>query len=116
MARKSGCSSPTRAFPRKRGNGEQSYCIKSIRAKAVANLARSGFNPNICLVPVWAGRECGSSVNFVFLQCDVVAAGGSGGSGAGLSAFCGEPPCSGRVAGLAAPASAPFPFLAGAAL
>ena len=30
--------------------------------------------------------------------------------------FCGEPPCSGRVAGLAAPASAPFPFLAGAAL
>src|SRR5215471_19807005 len=30
-----------RAFPRKRGNGEQGECINSIRAKAVANLARS---------------------------------------------------------------------------
>jgi len=41
VARKSGYSSPTRTFRRKRGNGEQGDCINSIRAKAVANLARS---------------------------------------------------------------------------
>jgi len=37
VARQFGHSSPTRAFPRKRGNGKQSECINSIRAKAVAN-------------------------------------------------------------------------------
>src|SRR5262249_14286643 len=37
VAREFGCSSPTRAFPRKRSNGEQGECINSIRTKAVAS-------------------------------------------------------------------------------
>jgi hypothetical protein len=40
VAREFGCGSPTGAFPRERGNGEQGECINSIRTKAVADLPK----------------------------------------------------------------------------
>jgi hypothetical protein len=45
------------------------------------------------------------------IRSGCVPGGGLCGGGAGLSAFCREPPCSGRAAGLAVPA--PLAFLAG---
>src|SRR5215831_7514685 len=46
-----------RAFPRKRGNGEQGECINSIRAKALANLARSRL-----LNPIGGKADIGATI------------------------------------------------------
>src|SRR5262249_24856054 len=65
VARKSGCSSPTRAFPRKRGNREQGYCLKSIRAKAVANRHEADVST---LLFVWFAARFDLARAYLFLE------------------------------------------------